>query len=244
MLLAVLLGQRDAGGRAVGREPCLLDLRGETSADAGFASSLALSFIWTLCASAFIAVGMWRNFAPIRYLAMGLFGITVLKVFLVDLSALGGIYRILGFIGVGVVLLAVSFVYQRARRRSHRRHRRRYAARGSVQRSAGPDSQRSAFVPSFPESRSTTPRRRANATLVTEERPRRGPGPRPAHRRRRGERAQRAAGVVRQALRRRAEVRRKQLGAHRAKAAEVAGAEERQERTEDTSSQRTSRVMA
>jgi len=92
-------------------------LRGETSADAGFASSLALSFIWTLCASAFLAVGMWRSFAPIRYLAMGLFGITVLKVFLVDLSALGGIYRILGFIGVGLVLLAVSFVYQRARRR-------------------------------------------------------------------------------------------------------------------------------
>ena len=60
---------------------------------------------------------MWRNFAPIRYLAMALFGITVLKVFLVDLSALGGIYRILGFIGVGVVLLAVSFVYQRARRK-------------------------------------------------------------------------------------------------------------------------------
>ncbi len=42
---------------------------------------------------------------------------TVLKVFLVDLSALGGIYRILGFIGVGIVLLGVSFVYQRARRK-------------------------------------------------------------------------------------------------------------------------------
>ena len=54
---------------------------------------------------------------PIRYLAMVLFGITVLKVFLIDLSALGGIYRILGFIGLGIVLLAVSFVYQRGRRR-------------------------------------------------------------------------------------------------------------------------------
>ena len=60
---------------------------------------------------------MWRDFAPIRYLAMVLFGITVLKVLLIDLSALGGIYRIFGFIGLGIVLLAVSFVYQRARRR-------------------------------------------------------------------------------------------------------------------------------
>ena len=46
---------------------------------------------------------------------MALFGLTVLKVFLVDLSSLGGIYRILGFIGVGLVLLAVSFLYQRGR---------------------------------------------------------------------------------------------------------------------------------
>ena len=117
MLLAVLLASVMLVVALSAENRVYWDLRGETSADAGFASSLALSFIWTLCASAFIAVGMWRNFAPIRYLAMALFGITVLKVFLVDLSALGGIYRILGFIGVGVVLLAVSFVYQRARRK-------------------------------------------------------------------------------------------------------------------------------
>ena len=117
MLVAVLLGSVMLVVALSAENSVYWDLRGETSADAGFASSLALSFIWTLCASAFIALGMWRNFAPIRYLAMALFGLTVLKVFLVDLSALGGIYRILGFIGVGVVLLAVSFVYQRTRRK-------------------------------------------------------------------------------------------------------------------------------
>ena len=83
----------------------------------GSPSSLALSVIWTVLASAFIGVGLVRDFAPLRYLAMALFGLTVLKVFLVDLSSLGGIYRILGFIGVGLVLLAVSFLYQRARRK-------------------------------------------------------------------------------------------------------------------------------
>lgn len=90
-------------------------LQGYQSADARFASSLALSAIWTVLASAFIGVGLVRDFAPLRYLAMALFGLTVLKVFLVDLSSLGGIYRILGFIGVGLVLLAVSFLYQRGR---------------------------------------------------------------------------------------------------------------------------------
>jgi uncharacterized membrane protein len=92
------------------------NLKGDVSADARFASSLALSFIWALCASGFIAAGLWRGYAPIRYLAIGLFGLTVVKVFLVDLSALGGIYRILGFVGVGLVLLMVSFAYQRLRR--------------------------------------------------------------------------------------------------------------------------------
>ncbi len=91
-------------------------LEGDFSSDARFASSLSLSAIWTMLACAFIGVGMLRDFAPLRYLAMALFGLTVMKVFLMDLSSLGGIYRILGFIGVGVVLLAVSFFYQRGRR--------------------------------------------------------------------------------------------------------------------------------
>jgi uncharacterized membrane protein len=40
------------------------------------------------------------------------------KVFLVDLSVLGGIYRILGFMGVGLALLAVSFLYQRSKKKA------------------------------------------------------------------------------------------------------------------------------
>ena len=90
-------------------------LKGDVSADARFASSLALSTIWTVLASAFLGVGLLRAYPPLRYVAMALFGLTVLKVFLVDLSSLGGLYRILGFIGVGLVLLAVSFLYQRGR---------------------------------------------------------------------------------------------------------------------------------
>jgi uncharacterized membrane protein len=91
-------------------------LRGDISPDARFASSLVLSVIWTASAAIFITLGFWRNFAPLRFLAIALFGITVLKVFLVDFSDLGGIYRILGFIGVGLVLLVVSFLYQRTRK--------------------------------------------------------------------------------------------------------------------------------
>ena len=42
-------------------------------------------------------------------------GLTVLKVFFVDLSELGGIYRVIGFIVLGALLVAVSYLYQRRR---------------------------------------------------------------------------------------------------------------------------------
>jgi uncharacterized membrane protein len=41
--------------------------------------------------------------------------LTILKVFFRDLWELGGIYRVIGFIGFGVVLVAVSYLYQRRR---------------------------------------------------------------------------------------------------------------------------------
>jgi uncharacterized membrane protein len=37
----------------------------------------------------------------------------VIKVFLADLAGLQGIYRVLGLLAVGTILLVVSFLYQR-----------------------------------------------------------------------------------------------------------------------------------
>ena len=39
--------------------------------------------------------------------------LTVGKVFLYDLSALEGIYRVLSFLGLGTALIMVSLLYQR-----------------------------------------------------------------------------------------------------------------------------------
>jgi uncharacterized membrane protein len=57
-------------------------------------------------------LGMRRKYPPIRYFAIALFGIALIKVFLVDLETLGGVYRIAGFVVVGLILLVVSFLYQ------------------------------------------------------------------------------------------------------------------------------------
>jgi uncharacterized membrane protein len=82
-------------------------------ADAYVAREMMLSASWVLYAALLVVLGMRRKYAPIRYFAIVLFGIALIKVFVVDLETLGGIYRIAGFVVVGLILLIVSFLYQR-----------------------------------------------------------------------------------------------------------------------------------
>jgi uncharacterized membrane protein len=60
-----------------------------------------------------IVAGIRRRYAPIRYLAMVILAVTILKVFTADLAELDQAYRVLSAIGLGVLLLIASFLYQR-----------------------------------------------------------------------------------------------------------------------------------
>ena len=82
-------------------------------ADALVAREMMLSASWVAYAAVLVALGIRRKYAPIRYFAIALFGIALIKVFVVDLETLGGIYRVAGFLVVGLILLVVSFLYQR-----------------------------------------------------------------------------------------------------------------------------------
>jgi uncharacterized membrane protein len=88
--------------------------------DSGLAQHLALSLLWTAYASGLIALGVRRESALLRWQALVLFGLVVVKVFLYDSSYLERFYRIVSFFILGLVLLVVSFLYQRkvARERS------------------------------------------------------------------------------------------------------------------------------
>ena len=90
----------------------LRELRGDA---VYLARQSMLSGAWAIYAAAASAVGIRRCLPAIRYFAIALFGLTLVKVFLVDLQTLGGIYRIAAFFVVGVVLLFASFLYQRRR---------------------------------------------------------------------------------------------------------------------------------
>jgi len=60
-----------------------------------------------------LSLGFWRHSAFLRWQALVLLAVAIGKVFLVDINALSQGYRILSFLGLGALLLAVSFVYQR-----------------------------------------------------------------------------------------------------------------------------------
>ncbi len=81
--------------------------------DSGLAQHLALSLLWTAYASGLIALGVKRESALLRWQALVLFGLVVVKVFIYDSSFLERFYRIVSFFILGLVLLTVSFLYQR-----------------------------------------------------------------------------------------------------------------------------------
>ncbi len=92
------------------------DALGRTHAlnvERGLAQSLGLSILWTCYATGLIVVGLARKSALLRWQALALFGLVVGKVFLFDLSFLERFYRILSFLILGLLLLLVSFLYQR-----------------------------------------------------------------------------------------------------------------------------------
>ena len=58
-------------------------------------------------------LGFWKRSAFVRWQALVLIGVTIVKVFTYDVSELDRVYRILSFIALGAVLLGISFIYQR-----------------------------------------------------------------------------------------------------------------------------------
>ncbi|MDQ3803134.1 MAG: DUF2339 domain-containing protein, partial [Acidobacteriota bacterium] len=89
----------------------------EALRDLGLAQQLSLSLVWALYGGALFAAGRVRRSRLLRVMALVLLGLTTLKVFFWDLSSLDRAYRIVSFIVLGLILLAVSYLYQRSQQR-------------------------------------------------------------------------------------------------------------------------------
>lgn len=79
--------------------------------------NVSISLFWILYSAILLVAGIIVRSRHARLIAIALFGVTILKVFLYDSSALDGVYRIISFITLGVILLITSFLYQRYRER-------------------------------------------------------------------------------------------------------------------------------
>ncbi len=73
----------------------------------------AYSVAWILYAFGLLIWGVWRRQALARYASLGVLAVTLVKVFLFDLSALDGVLRAASFIGLGISLIGVALFYQR-----------------------------------------------------------------------------------------------------------------------------------
>jgi uncharacterized membrane protein len=76
---------------------------------------LALSILWGSYSLLLIAVGIWKNKRHLRIGAIILFAITLLKLFFYDISHLDTISKTIVFVTLGVLLLIISFLYNKYR---------------------------------------------------------------------------------------------------------------------------------
>ena len=77
------------------------------------ARDFTYSALWMAYGAMLMIIGFLRKSAFVRWQALILISATTAKVFIYDTSQLDRVYRILSFIVLGVLLLAVSFAYQR-----------------------------------------------------------------------------------------------------------------------------------
>lgn len=77
------------------------------------AQDFTYSALWMAYGALLMMVGFRRRSAFVRWQALVLVAATTIKVFLYDFSQLDRGYRIVSFIVLGILLLAISFVYQR-----------------------------------------------------------------------------------------------------------------------------------
>jgi uncharacterized membrane protein len=87
-------------------------------AEIGTQAQVGLTILWAIIGLASLGLGLARDHVAIRAAGLALLALATAKAFVYDLSSLDVAYRVLSFIGLGLLLLAGAFAYQRLRRRA------------------------------------------------------------------------------------------------------------------------------
>jgi uncharacterized membrane protein len=83
------------------------------TSDAGLQQALAISAYLMLYGAVLLAAGFWKRSGFLRWQALLLLLFTICKTFLYDMRDLSQGYRVVSFLGLGALLMAISFAYQK-----------------------------------------------------------------------------------------------------------------------------------
>ncbi len=111
MLLAAVLGIW-AGSFEIDRWFAVESFR-SSWANPKMATQMAYSLFWAIYAAALLIIGFVSQKLSLRYFALAIFGITLIKFAAHDTDDVDDFYRILGGAGLGVLSIVGSFLYHR-----------------------------------------------------------------------------------------------------------------------------------
>ncbi len=74
---------------------------------------MAYSIVWLVYAVILLVLGIALSRSLLRYASLAVLIVTVLKVFLIDMAGLTGLYRVGSFLGLGLSLIGIGYIYQR-----------------------------------------------------------------------------------------------------------------------------------
>ena len=80
------------------------------------AQNLSLTAVWAVYAVAGLIIGIKKHWRYVRLGSLGLLAVPIIKVFVYDVFKLEMNYRIGAFVGLGLLLLASAYLYQRYRK--------------------------------------------------------------------------------------------------------------------------------
>ncbi len=72
--------------------------------------------LWGILSFVILIVGIKRNWKQLRIIALSLLGLTILKLFIYDINNVSETGKIIAFILLGVLILIISFVYQKIKK--------------------------------------------------------------------------------------------------------------------------------
>jgi len=78
-----------------------------------FARDMSYTIGWALFAFVMLVIGIVRRVPAARWAGIGLLAVTLLKLFFHDLATLNQLYRVGALVGVAVVAIVASFLYQK-----------------------------------------------------------------------------------------------------------------------------------